>query len=76
MNCDYCGEKILPGERALTEGSNFHHECLFRAGAGSLGHLQKRCSCHGGTEEDPPGLTRRQAAAAALAYYNVTNPPN
>ncbi len=76
MICVYCNEEILPGERADNKGSDFHPECLFRAVAGSVAHLQRRCSCFvpGSREGDPPGLTRRQAAAAALAYYYAQNP--
>jgi hypothetical protein len=43
-----------------------HLECFIRGGVGSVGHLRGRCSCYGGTEEDPPGLTKRQAALAAV----------
>lgn len=63
--CAWCQEPILPGERADNQGGDFHQECLFRAGAGSVGHILHRCSCHGGNQEDPPGLTKREAARAA-----------
>lgn len=43
-----------------------HLECWVRAGVGSVGHLRGRCSCYGGTEEDPDGLTLREAARAAV----------
>jgi hypothetical protein len=35
---------------------------------GSVGHQKGTCSCHGGTEEDPPEMTKRQAAVAAWVY--------
>ncbi|MEI6196534.1 MAG: helix-turn-helix domain-containing protein [Verrucomicrobiota bacterium] len=41
-----------------------------RSIAGSVGHQNQRCSCFGGTEDDPPGLTVRQAAQAALDRYH------
>ncbi len=46
-----------------------HHECWVRMGVGSVGHLEKRCSCHGGDEEDPPDMTKRQAAVAATNLF-------
>lgn len=42
-----------------------HVECLFRETVGSVGHLTHRCTCYGGDFDDPPGMTKRQAAAAA-----------
>jgi hypothetical protein len=69
MKCDYCEEEILPGERAPNPGSDFHHECLFRMGVGSVGHVNRRCNCYGGNEGDPEGMTRREAARAALELY-------
>jgi hypothetical protein len=44
---------------------------LFRAVAGSVAHLERRCGCFvaGSTEGDPPGMTKRQAALAAWAYW-------
>lgn len=43
-----------------------HHECFMRGVTGSVGHQRGTCSCHGGSEEDPPGMTRREAARAAV----------
>jgi hypothetical protein len=68
--CPHCGEPILKGEPVMPIGKDqYHHECGFRLAAGSVGHIQKRCSCYGGTEDDPPGLSIREAAKAALAAY-------
>src|SRR5262245_1306654 len=67
MNCIHCGEDIRPGERADTIGNDFHVECLFRIG-GSLGHQMRLCACYGGTWDDPPGLTKREAARAVYLY--------
>ena len=41
--------------------------------AGSVGHQMHLCGCYGGDKDDPPGLGRRDAARAALAYF--TNGP-
>jgi hypothetical protein len=54
-------------------GEVFHYECLMRGVIGSVGHLRRACSCYGGTDEDPPGMTYRQAAIAATALYNSLN---
>lgn len=42
-----------------------HADCGIRSVAGSLGHQRGRCSCFGGDEEDPAGVSRRLAARAA-----------
>ena len=49
-----------------------HQECLLREVIGSVGHLQKLCSCYGGEMEDPPGMTKREAAKAAVALWQET----
>ena len=72
--CPHCEEPILKGEAIMPMGGPkdevvFHHECGFRLVAGSVGHIQKRCSCYGGTEGDPTGLTKREAALAALVLW-------
>jgi hypothetical protein len=47
-----------------------HWECAARSLIGGLNHLQGRCTCCGGTEDpDPPNMTRRQAAVAAVTYW-------
>ena len=75
MKCPYCDEPTLPFERAapvvaltamgLVE-CRAHLECLARQALGSVGHQRGKCPCFGGTEEDPPGATKRVAALAAL----------
>lgn len=75
MTCPGCSEPLLDGEeidergRLAADGTiatlRWHRECLIREDFGSVGHLLKRCPCYGGTEEDPPGMTDREAARAA-----------
>lgn len=43
-----------------------HRDCFIRSTIGSLGHLRGQCSCYGGDQEDPPGMTMREAATAAV----------
>ena len=64
--CEYCGEPL-----DTISMSGLHHECIFRATAGSVAHVTRRCSCYviGSTEGDPPGMTLRQAASAALEAW-------
>jgi len=78
--CAYCGEAIESGDPGCTiphvdeHGTTerpYHQECHIRMVVGSLGHLKKRCSCYGGTEHDPPGMTPRQAARAAWVYFQA-----
>lgn len=80
--CHYCAEKVTAKDYGFlvpTSSGNedpeapYHHECFIRMIVGSAGHIQKRCSCYtnAAPEEDPPGLTKRQAAmlAAGLAGW-------
>jgi hypothetical protein len=73
--CLYCGEEVFPGEgssRVVTSlKDEMHAECLFRSVAGSVAHIQKRCSCYvkGSSESDDPGLTLRQGAKASLEEW-------
>lgn len=47
-----------------------HTDCFLREVLGSVGHLTKQCSCYGGTLEDPPTMSKRDAAKAAVLLYN------
>lgn len=68
--CTLCEEPIAEGDMGLVQGECVrHYECDMRSIIGSVGHLMGKCSCYGGTEEDPPGMTRRQAAQAACALW-------
>ena len=58
--CPHCLEPIAPGEKTLATDCGqvlYHRECLLRMVVGSVGHLVGRCSCFGGSEDDPPGMT-------------------
>ncbi len=47
-----------------------HPECALRMVIGGLNHLLGWCSCCGGTEPpDPEGMTRREAAIAAVDFW-------
>jgi len=66
-NCIYCHEPIHIDDRTLGQPPS-HMECGLRMALGSVAHVRRRCGCYvpGSTEEDPPGMTRRQAAKAAV----------
>jgi hypothetical protein len=68
--CPHCDEPILPGDLvAPVIGPKMHHECGFRMVAGSVGHQKGECLCHGVEDTSELGMTRRQAALAAIEYY-------
>lgn len=79
--CVYCGtvchEDDSDWHVFLTDCRRIlHFACQVRMIAGSLAHQQGRCSCYGGVDEDPPGLTLRQGALVALGYWIVVNDAN
>lgn len=53
----------------------FHRSCFLRGTIGSVAHVQRRCSCYvpGADEGDPPEMTRRQAAEAAVVAWQNTH---
>jgi hypothetical protein len=75
--CAWCDEpfrvgdqiRSIPSDPSLGGLQLFHLECLTRMTAGSVGHQNKRCHCFGGTEEDPEGMSKREAAIAAHALF-------
>lgn len=83
--CPHCGELVMPwdparktpqlSESGLSHGV-WHRECLLRGVIGSVGHQEGKCSCYGGTEEDPPGMTKREAATAACIRAGLIRPLN
>lgn len=71
--CIWCDEPIAEGDCGYLIAPRPHHRCCFyRSLLGSLGHQLGECSCFGGDREDPPGLTRKQAAEAAW-FYNLAS---
>lgn len=76
--CTHCSEPItgaddgfaLPvvGETVLAA---YHRACFMRRVIGSVAHQQKRCSCYvaGASCNDDPNLNVRQAAEAALKFW-------
>lgn len=71
--CILCGEPIAEDDMGTINFVNqvSHHECLMRSVIGSVGHLKGNCFCFGGTEEDPPGMSRREAAQAAVKLFQL-----
>lgn len=76
QQCLHCEEPIEAGESGVTmpydngtevKEEPMHRECVLRTIFGSVGHQERRCQCFGGDYDDPPGMTRRQAAKAAAA---------
>jgi hypothetical protein len=76
--CRWCAEPVDDGpdltsapfaESARRNG--MHPECMFRACAGSVAHIEQRCSCFvpGSTAGDDPRLTERQQAEASVACW-------
>jgi hypothetical protein len=78
--CAWCGEVILEGEATAIKlvgcDHRFHRECMLRSIVGSVAHQTRRCSCYGGTEDDPPGLTKREAARKAFELFTLTHRSN
>lgn len=78
--CAWCDEGFIFGEQGVLlphvgeDGAvveiAYHKNCFLRTIFGSVGHIQGKCSCQGGTEEDPTGLSKRQAADAAVAEWD------
>jgi hypothetical protein len=76
--CHRCGEPFTPSEYGYVSDCleadgwtciAFHRECRLRMVIGSAGHLLRQCSCYGGDLEDPPNLSIREAAQAAVAIW-------
>lgn len=73
QQCFWCQEPIAPGDRGtfvpVSRLDGFtvdpqHRECGLRAVIGSIAHLEKRCSCYGGPDDDDSTMTDRQEALA------------
>lgn len=71
--CFWCDEAIEPWASGVVMSCfTAHLECFLRQGMGSVGHQLGLCSCSGGPGilDDPPGLTIREAARAAVYTAN------
>jgi hypothetical protein len=81
--CPRCDEPIDPAEDTNVsipdvpaEGPakllTWHGPCFGRQIVGGLNHLMQLCSCYGGeAPPDPPMMTKREAAKAAVDYFNT-----
>lgn len=72
MTCAWCDEPVSPlGLHPAFQGEPMHIECGFRSACGSVAHIEHRCGCYvpGSEEGDPPGMTKRQAARAAMDAF-------
>lgn len=81
LKCTWCDELITDEDRGtviprLASESNalqhapFHRECLMRSIAGSVQHQQHRCTCYDeNAPDEEAGLSRREAARRAVAYF-------
>ncbi len=72
LTCELCDEPIMPGEAVAPECKTAHRECAFRMVSGSVGHMTGVCPCHGFEDTSENGMTRRQAARAALEFFTLT----
>jgi hypothetical protein len=72
--CPWCGDPLLPGQVLydFASGRNADIECAVRIIFGSLGEMERRYAYRRGPGQDPPGLSRREAACAAYRFLKVT----
>jgi hypothetical protein len=58
-----------PKDQAMIHSVAVHEECFMRQIVGSVGHQTRRCSCYGGDYDDPPGMSKREAAKVAYTIF-------
>ena len=63
------GAQIGDTGRDFDETISMHRECHVRCMVGSVAHQNGVCSCHGGTDDDPPGMSKRDSAHAAMELF-------
>jgi hypothetical protein len=83
FECLHCGEFLMPDDivdpiiyigESGPEKRYRHQACAIRVVIGGLNHLRGTCQCDGGPDEpDPPEMTKREAALAAVAYWRSTD---
>lgn len=76
--CAWCDDPIMPDDMgyclpdAVGRPQVFHLNCHLRQLIGGVNHLRGQCQCYGGEMgHDPPGLTKREAADAAVEIWNA-----
>jgi hypothetical protein len=76
--CRWCDEAFVEGDGGVVidhhgengvEDAPYHQECFQRQIVGSVAHQRHQCSCYGGSHEDSPNMTIREAAKAAVEEY-------
>ena len=73
FHCLWCDEMVVSGDLRHSLFPGYHYACAVRTVLGSIGHVKGTCSCNvkdGTHEDDPPGLTKRQAARLVADYVN------
>lgn len=72
QTCPHCQEPFAEDDLGMRfiGGYTVHRECNIRATIGSVGHQLRACSCHGGDYDDPPGMSRRDAATLATMIFD------
>ena len=76
--CLWCDELILHGDLVHSLIHGMHYACALRAVMGSIGHIHGTCSCYrkdGTAEDDPPGISKRQAANLVADYVRNQQQP-
>jgi hypothetical protein len=78
--CGWCDEAIVEGDDGLLipilgggrSHVPYHYACQMRSVIGGVNHQLGACICCGGIlPPDPPELTRREAAQAALDAFTT-----
>lgn len=82
--CGRCGERIEAQDDGMlvlhvddsgTTHRPYHYECHMRGVIGGLNHIMGQCICCGGSEPtDPPEMTKREAAHAAVQAWRRSRP--
>ncbi|HEY7195472.1 MAG TPA: hypothetical protein VH439_17145 [Gemmatimonadales bacterium] len=80
-DCSWCFERITEGDDGFelpfasplsdAKAIYYHRQCFLRTVLGSVSHIERLCSCFvSGSEcSDPPGMSKREAATAAVKAY-------
>lgn len=80
VSCVWCDDPIMPDDDGFllpmmaacghSVSRPWHLNCQIRSVIGGVNHQQQRCFCFGGkVHSDPDGLTAREAADAAVAFW-------